>query len=237
VSSSPPQLDYSPAPPRPARWLRLILLALLACGLLVVTLRWSLTAYDLYWVHRLYSRCAGFSHPPTMPVYTELAAEHDTLYQRGDYGSLASPNGMIAHFVPPAWRQFNSAAAGSRINTWATLFLHELNTPDGKRRRLVGVDLTGWSRGDRIDLYTCVRVFSPAPLLRTPTLIFTSTPMLSLSPQEGVVRILAGQLDPADPSHFTISYTVNDKPGVYDGWLKDDDRVVLEPRPTPTTAP
>ena len=81
------------------------------------------------------------------------------------------------------------------------------------------------------------RIFAPAPLLRTPTLLATSTPTLSLSPQEGIVRILAGQVDPSDPSHFTFAYTVNGKPGIYDGWLKDDERVILEPRPMPATLP
>lgn len=43
-------------------------------------------------------------------------------------------------------------------------------------------------------------------------------------------RIFAGQLDPNNPSHLTIAYDIDGKPGVIDGWLKDGDRLMLEPR-------
>lgn len=39
------------------------------------------------------------------------------------------------------------------------------------------------------------------------------------------LRVLAGQPDPRDPSHFTIRYDLNGQPGVIDGWL-DAGRVV-----------
>ena len=44
------------------------------------------------------------------------------------------------------------------------------------------------------------------------------------------LRIHAGQPDPADPSHFTIPYVLNGKPGVIDGYLRANGRVMLEPR-------
>jgi len=34
------------------------------------------------------------------------------------------------------------------------------------------------------------------------------------------LRVFAGQVDSADPSHFTIRYEYNEKPGMVDGWLK-----------------
>ena len=45
-----------------------------------------------------------------------------------------------------------------------------------------------------------------------------------------VMRFFAGQVDPADPSHFTIRYEMNGVVGWFDGWLRDDGNVVLEPR-------
>ena len=44
------------------------------------------------------------------------------------------------------------------------------------------------------------------------------------------LRVLAGQPDPADASHFTIPYVLNGKPGVIDGYLRANGRVMLEPR-------
>ena len=44
-----------------------------------------------------------------------------------------------------------------------------------------------------------------------------------------VLRVFAGQPDPADPTHFTIPYELDGRGGVIDGWLKDD-RIELRPR-------
>lgn len=45
-----------------------------------------------------------------------------------------------------------------------------------------------------------------------------------------VLRIFAGQADPADAAHFTIGYELDGKAGVIDGWLKANGSVALEPR-------
>ena len=44
-----------------------------------------------------------------------------------------------------------------------------------------------------------------------------------------VLRVYAGQPDPADPTHFTLPYRLDGREGVIDGWLKDD-RIELKPR-------
>jgi hypothetical protein len=43
-------------------------------------------------------------------------------------------------------------------------------------------------------------------------------------------RVCAGQSDAANPSHLTFAYDIDGRPGVIDGWLKDGDRLMLEPR-------
>jgi hypothetical protein len=45
-----------------------------------------------------------------------------------------------------------------------------------------------------------------------------------------LVRVYAGQPDPADPAHFTIAYELDGKKGVIDGYVGNDDRVTLRPR-------
>ncbi|MEO6437280.1 MAG: hypothetical protein ABIP55_16175 [Tepidisphaeraceae bacterium] len=42
-------------------------------------------------------------------------------------------------------------------------------------------------------------------------------------------RFFGGQVDPSDPSHWTIAYELDGRAGVIDGWLKDDG-IVLRPR-------
>ena len=49
-------------------------------------------------------------------------------------------------------------------------------------------------------------------------------------PAEHNVRFYAGQLDPNDPSHFTIDYELNGVRNVIDGWLTDDDFLRIRPR-------
>lgn len=44
------------------------------------------------------------------------------------------------------------------------------------------------------------------------------------------VRIYAGQTDPADASHFTIEYDKPDGRHLIDGWLAEDDQVLLQER-------
>ena len=44
------------------------------------------------------------------------------------------------------------------------------------------------------------------------------------------LRLHAGQIDPRDPSHFTIDYVLPNQRGTIDGWLLDDDRLRFEPR-------
>jgi hypothetical protein len=44
------------------------------------------------------------------------------------------------------------------------------------------------------------------------------------------MRVYAGQADAKDAGHFTVGVVVNGTARVVDGWLGEDDRVVLEVR-------
>src|SRR5688572_1391261 len=45
-----------------------------------------------------------------------------------------------------------------------------------------------------------------------------------------ILRVLAGQPDASDPTHFSIPYILDGKPGVIDGFLRANGRVMLQPR-------
>jgi hypothetical protein len=44
------------------------------------------------------------------------------------------------------------------------------------------------------------------------------------------LRLFAGQADPNDASHFSIAYVADDREGVIDGWLMDDDKIKFKSR-------
>jgi hypothetical protein len=46
----------------------------------------------------------------------------------------------------------------------------------------------------------------------------------------GVFRLYAAQVDPADPSHFTINYAIDNQRNTIDGYLKNDNQILFVPR-------
>jgi len=75
--------------------------------------------------------------------------------------------------------------------------------------------------------------FTQAPDARPRVLYFHGDDgVLRVKPWEprGLWRILAGQPDPADPTHVTIPYDIDSKPGVIDARLGDGDRLMFTPR-------
>jgi hypothetical protein len=48
--------------------------------------------------------------------------------------------------------------------------------------------------------------------------------------QRPLLRVFAGQPDPNDPAHFTVPYQLNGRPGVIDGFVRTNGRVMLQPR-------
>ena len=43
-------------------------------------------------------------------------------------------------------------------------------------------------------------------------------------------RLFTGQPDPADPTHFTLTLRYKSQTATLDGWLRDDDTILIEPR-------
>lgn len=75
--------------------------------------------------------------------------------------------------------------------------------------------------------------FAEAPEARSRVVYYrTDDGVLRTKPWEprGLWRILAGQSDPADPTHVTIPYDIDGKPGVIDARLGDGDRLMFTPR-------
>lgn len=130
--------------------------------------------------------------------------------------------------VPRPWRKFFANWNGSGIpRTSGTLFLHERSTPIGKRR-LVVVDVVS-IKGTR-DLQVQSRVFEPPVGIAPARLISAATETLGLPADPGHLQIFAGQIDPKNASHFILTYAIGNHHGLIDGWLKNDQTVILELR-------
>jgi hypothetical protein len=108
--------------------------------------------------------------------------------------------------------------------------LHERTSPDGKTR-LVAVNLhSAGCFGERTMI---ARVFVPASLFSQPREVIGAGGSRSVT---GTAKVYSATCDSSDPSHFVITYEDARQRCVLDGWLTDDDRVVLEERRSPLAA-
>jgi hypothetical protein len=122
----------------------------------------------------------------------------------------------------------------------AVAFLHERTSPSG-HTRLVFISYypgvhTFISKFSAMEDYLS-EVFTPASLSTSPQCApqpLNYEDVKKTRPQHPpLVRMYAGQPDPADPSHCTIRYQMWGQEDVLDGKLNDDDTVTLIPRHTP----
>jgi hypothetical protein len=222
------QLEYEQkrASLRRRRIATLVAVVILLCAVTPFAVRYGKMAAERWRVTRLYRECAAYATPAMTVVWEEDA---ERVKQLRDYQTVGSHHGTAAYVVPEKWRQLNDAL-GQQIQTWGTLFLHERQTPQSKRKLLVGVDIAGWSRGGPVVLFARVRTIAPAAPMRLPTQAKVEHPSVVLATAEAPLRLFAGQPDASDPSHFTIDYAMGDARGVIDGWVKEDGSVLLEKR-------
>lgn len=207
--SSPSPLDYAPTPAQ--RWLissRAILASVFA-ALVVSGWWWAAPAWRrmelLYWQHR----CLEYQPSGNQVVY--------------------DPTSPASLHPPAAWSNFYSIYSPPGFRSAGTVFLHELQKPNGDRR-LVVVDLD--ISGPAPTLVAYVRVFVPGSLFELPQETGISLAGgLSIDPSS---QIDAGTPDPAQPSHFTFQARRGSVQTVYEGWLDDDDRVIIGQRKMPT---
>jgi hypothetical protein len=209
----PPRLDY--APPSPWHRRRSSRQVALLCFLLIagtVCFRWGRVAVNQVQANFAFQRCIKY-----------LAAPNAIAYE--------SDSGRIKSVSPDAWEEFSLRWSGAASMTLGTLFLHERSTLG--KRRLVAVDLLG---GDGPTIQIQASVFAP-PVALAPARRKSATVRTIPLPPHPPLRIFQGQIDPTDPTHFTIRYETENTSGLLDGWLRDDDTAVIEPRETPATLP
>ena len=221
-SSPRPKPDWAYAPAAPSRRRRRMIRRTVLAVLLLAA------AGCLWWWHE-----PLLAHGRVL--YWQRKCQTHTFAEGAVVASSAGPAGETAMPIPAHWTAYEATFAnGGRWTSRMTetfVFLHRRRSPAG-RDRVVAVRC--WP----LYLTSASVVQAMDPLVVEPAAAWplTSRPIRRQGrfsggyPVDGVVKVFGGQPDPADPSHFTIAYTVNDRPGVLDGWLRDDDTVDLAVR-------
>jgi hypothetical protein len=215
-------INYAP----PAPWyrgrrtqriiVRLLIVAAITCGAI-----WGLRFFQQ--VRFLYQQrqWMRYTAPADRIVLADGTADVARLLKMPDYRPVAT----AAAFNPPAaiyWPPQDEC-----------VFLHGLHAA-GHPEKLVTVTLgpqPAFVPGRGYQLIALAQ--TPAALRPGSRPEFCSVNATSgklALPVADSLRVYAGQLDPADASHFTIRCDLGGKQSTIDGWLMPDDSVKLEAR-------
>jgi hypothetical protein len=142
--------------------------------------------------------------------------------------------------VPTPWRDFMNLLTQGSSKTTATVFVHQRTNPAG-HRRLIGVNLLPQvsPNGDRWILDYESVVIELGAWLSEPRLC-SGWRIELLTDHPAPITVLPAIIDESDASHFSFECREAEHSTIYDGWLRDDDTVVIEPRvpaPTPPAPP
>lgn len=212
----PQQLDY--ASPSRRKVKRRVVMAVAALALLAGGWKYGPGAWDHARLLYYQGKCLEYGGAADEVVYED---DGRTVIRSRYSADLAKYNGVRS---PPGAKQ------------GALLFMHEMRTAEGERR-LVTVEASlrmGIFSAPRIEYErSAMKLADLYSQRRGNTLVTTSCSSERPSLDDGKVyplKIFAGQIDPQDPSHFTIRFEIGGMQGVLDGWLESDGHIRLEER-------
>lgn len=152
-------------------------------------------------------------------------------------------HGAVVGWIPSFWIDYYQRVSQVRPTSLGVPLLHRLRSPGGNDR-LVAVNvyptdyvgLTKYTPGG-MGISVGATVIEPGTLVTPPRRLTFADNTLSLTRDSTDVAVYFGQLDSAHADHFMIDAVVEGTAIVIDGWLTDDDRVVLELRRPPLVTP
>ena len=222
------QLDYG----RPMAWhgrRRTQQAVLLFASLIVVTCLWF--GGPVAWQHfeQIWSRweligwqnkCLAYAAPLHQIVYDDDPAAAERLLALDPQYRLFRWHPPFVAYCPAVLRRFSATVADSGIGP---VFMHERCSPAG-HRRLVLVQLIPSAA-----IACQCTVVSPAILAHEGCRVGENTVILfRMRRPDERWRFYAGQPDTADSSHFSIGYEVDHLKGSIDGWLQDNETILLQ---------
>lgn len=227
-------LDYAPAAPfRRRRRIRRMVAILFLLAIAWPAYWYGPPLWEKSKVLYYQRRCLAFEAPPEQVVFDDDSADLAVVGARRDYQVLANKDyhapsfPKMAAFSPSCWNDFTSAAVPSRsaAGAAAVVFCHELTSRDGVRR-LVVVQRASDPGDFNYNVLSLDAViiqpgtFSAKPIDVTPPGVImwlTGAVARQMTP----LRIYAGQVDPSDPSRFTIRYAMGKNEHLAEGRLSD----------------
>jgi hypothetical protein len=132
------------------------------------------------------------------------------------------------------WTRFYSLLSPPGSQSAGTIFVGALTSPNGNRRLVAVECFPDPSTADW--LYLSPIAVVPGSALNPPRQMIHWELLLNTPHVIGPGLCYAGQLDPQDKSHFTIRFVRDDGEMILDGWLKNNDRVLLQKRFIPPPA-
>lgn len=218
---TPRPIDY--APPPPVYWRKVfrravLLLILVAAGVAGVKLWPSVweRARLLYWQRQ----CMAHTAPPDQIVCIETPVYR---WNPPPFVAAAPDPECLVKYAATARVSVPVGKGGPVV------FLHDRRTLGGVRRLVVIRRIPPGGRMS-VDAPTSFEesVVTPAGFITPPSvaIIFWEQEMVpvyyNLDGTAPIIRLYAGQADPADESHFTIRYESGNESGTLDGWLRDN---------------
>ena len=235
-----PPLEYAPLPRSSLRrrWTRRAIWLLLLIVLAAVSVNRKPISDHIALLYAQH-RAMNYSAPAGQIVFTSDAEQAKMLVASSAGYIWTFPNQPPVVRPEPIWISFNRLLLpGVAAPPAATVFCHQMRTPAGKRR-LVALNLIYNGPWSNVPIFFNAMVIEPgATLFSKPgslkgTVCEISYHSMILAIQR--TRIFAGQIDAADPTHFTIPYQIGDRPGIMDARLQDDDTLVITVRSGPAT--
>jgi hypothetical protein len=241
------QLEYAPgAPIRRRRRVRRVIALVFVVGLSVVVWRYHAVAWRQAKVLYHQHRCLTYAAPADQVVYDEGAGGPSPLMNAPGFMpafpaesyTTRKMSGPFAKTVAlreaPEYADFaGDFSPPLPTGSAATLFMHELRTKGGLAR-LVVVTRRPARQAPYIRTFALEATVIEKAGLTTPPRVFDG-PAVAYSwlespnnpgpPLDGL-RFYAGQVDPADPAHFTIRYDLSNQSGTIDGRLLEDGKSV-----------
>jgi len=179
-----------------------------------------------------WKRALEFQPPPEAVLYEEEPTKARALLASPDYHPPAKILlGVGWYPTPPAWwcapacytpRSLNRILVSEQD---AVVWVHGRTAASGTQFLVIvrcsSIDFG--PAGDTIGLYgrTYLQGTPKSGIMLRRSRTSEDTLVLQLKSGRDHFRVLAGQPDSADLSHFTIPFEVNDSRGIIDGWVRD----------------
>jgi hypothetical protein len=228
VSQSRPQLDYAhQAPWHRRRGARRALI--LVAGILLGLSLWrfgpdALRRTQLFFLQR---KAMAYSVPAGTIAFTiNLEEAKKCLALSGNDSAYVSNKEYTAELIVGPWRDFYAkySPPGGGSNA---AFCHELTSKSGNKRLVVVTIVDHSSFVNPMIMFTPT-LFVPGTLLSPPKEIALAGAGTAVFGRD--TTVFMGQVDPSDASHFTIDVADGSTRDTIDGYLLDNDTVVLESR-------